>query len=171
MFCVLQGVRHSASYLRDGAGAWLVTFRRESHKGVGPRRQRLSPLCGPRKLGATKFWTQIIGIIKWIYGPSQQVKINLLCSSVTVDMAEPAIGSHLVNQTVPQGDQNDPVKHECLQILKTNSQYIRSNFLAVSDIPKMPFLAVSGMPKWKTQTKLLKARVAGWSLLIWQVRN
>ena len=66
-------------------------------------------------------------MIKWIYGPSQvvsqQVKINLFCSSVTVDLVEPAIGSHLVNQTDPRGNQNDPVNKERLQKLKKIHKY------------------------------------------------
>ena len=39
---------------------------------------------------------------------------KLFCYSLTVDLpvAGPAIGSHLVNQTDPQGDQNGPVTQQ-----------------------------------------------------------
>ena len=42
----------------------------------------------------------------------QQVKINSFCSRVTVDVAEPQLDPHLVNQTHPQGNQNDPMTQE-----------------------------------------------------------
>ena len=64
------------------------------------------------------------------------MKINLFCCSVTVSLLifwldsqlDPAgiqLGSHLVNHTDPQ-KQNDPVTQERLQSLKKNSQYLFS---------------------------------------------
>ena len=79
--------------------------RRVSREGDGSTQSEPPPRHGPRKLGALKFGTLGTGIIKWINGPSQflsqQVTINLFCSSVTVNLDESAIGSHLVNQRSP----------------------------------------------------------------------
>ena len=44
--------------------------------------------------------------MSWAVAAEQYCDNNL---SVTVNLAEPALGSHLVNQTYPQGNQNDLV--------------------------------------------------------------
>ena len=113
---------------------------------MDPRRRRPPPLRGPRKLGALKFWTVGTRIIKWIDGPSQvlsqQMKINLFCSSVTVNLDQPAIGSHLVNQTDPRGKQNDPVDQERRQSLKTNSQHTNTASSFLKSDAAVPLLAI-----------------------------
>lgn len=86
---------------RDGAGAW-------------PARWSLEPVVGVFPLFAVLggFWTQGKEKIKPIDGLRYQVKINSFCSShessVTANLAEPALGSNLASQTVPQGNQYGP---------------------------------------------------------------
>ena len=62
----------------------------------------------------------------WAEPSSQATGENqFILSSVTVDLAIPAIGSHPTNQTDLLGNQNDPVNQECLHWpYKASKQFI-----------------------------------------------
>ena len=61
------------------------------------RRQRPSPLRDRQELGASKFWTRRTAKLS---EPVMVKSIYSVCVD-TVDLTEPEIGSHLVNQTDP----------------------------------------------------------------------
>ena len=94
---------------RSASSEHCTALQDESH------RQRFCALRCLREQSASEFCTLSTGIY---------FKLQF-CSIVTVDLAGPDIGSHLVNQTDPtkkRGNPNDPVNQEPLQdILLANT--------------------------------------------------
>ena len=86
---------------------------------MDPRRRRLPPLRGPWEIGALNF-LDTNQMDSWAEPASE--KFNLFCSSASVDLDGPALGSESsdpVDQTDPQANQNDTVTQERLQGPKT----------------------------------------------------